>query len=74
VSRYGLDDVTGRPHDLIRHPEMPRAVPALVWQSLSEGRELFAYIDNLASDGTHDWLLAHVTPSYGPDCGIVGYH
>ena len=74
VSRYGLDDVIGRPHNLIRHPEMPRAVFALLWQTLSEGRELFAYINNLASDGAHYWVLAHVTPSYGPDGGIVGYH
>ncbi|SHN84684.1 PAS domain S-box-containing protein [Geodermatophilus obscurus] len=74
VSRYELDEVIGRPHNLIRHPEMPRAVFALLWQTLSEGRELFAYINNLASDGAHYWVLAHVTPSYGPDGGIVGYH
>ncbi len=74
ISRYELDDVIGRPHNLIRHPEMPRAVFALLWQTLSEGRELFAYINNLASDGAHYWVLAHVTPSYGPDGGIVGYH
>src|SRR3712207_7822851 len=55
---YGLDDVIGRPHNLIRHPEMPRAVFALLWQTLSEGRELFAYINNLASDGAHYWVLA----------------
>lgn len=74
VSRYDLDDVIGRPHNLIRHPEMPRAVFALLWQTLTEGRELFAYINNLASDGAHYWVLAHVTPSYGPDGRIVGYH
>ena len=74
VSRYELDEVIGRPHNLIRHPQMPRAVFALLWQTLSEGRELFAYINNLASDGAHYWVLAHVTPSYGPDGRIVGYH
>ena len=74
VSRYDLDDVIGRPHNLIRHPEMPRAVFALLWQTLTEGRELFAYINNLASDGAHYWVLAHVTPSYGPNGRIVGYH
>ena len=74
VSRYELDDVIGRPHNLIRHPEMPRAVFGLLWQTLCEGRELFAYINNLASDGAHYWVLAHVTPSYGPDGQIVGYH
>ena len=74
VSRYELDEVIGRPHNLIRHPEMPRAVFALLWQTLSEGRELFAYIDNLASDGAHYWVLAHVTPSYSADGAVIGYH
>ena len=74
VSRYEPDDVIGRPHNLIRHPEMPRAVFALLWQTLSEGRELFAYINNLASDGAHYWVLARVTPSYAADGSVTGYH
>jgi PAS domain S-box-containing protein len=74
ISRYELDEVLGRPHNLIRHPEMPRAVFALLWQTLSKGRELFAYINNLASDGAHYWVLAHVTPSYSADGAVIGYH
>ena len=74
ISRYELHDVIGRPHNLIRHPEMPRAVFALLWQTLAEGRELFAYINNLASDGAHYWVLAHVTPSYSADGAVIGYH
>ena len=74
ISRYELDEVLGQPHNLIRHPEMPRAVFALLWQTLSEGRELFAYINNLASDGAHYWVLAHVTPSYSADGAVIGYH
>jgi PAS domain S-box-containing protein len=74
ISRYELDEVLGRPHNLIRHPEMPRAVFALLWQTLSEGCELFAYINNLASDGAHYWVLAHVTPSYSADGAVIGYH
>jgi PAS domain S-box-containing protein len=74
VSRYELDEVIGRPHNLIRHPQMPRAVFALLWQTLAEGRELFAYINNLASDGAHYWVLAHVTPSYSAGGAVTGYH
>ena len=74
VSGYELDEVIGQPHNLIRHPDMPRAVFALLWETLAAGREIFAYIDNLASDGGHYWVLAHVTPSYGANGAIVGYH
>jgi PAS domain S-box-containing protein len=74
ISAYSMAEVVGQPHNLIRHPEMPRAVFELLWSTLSEGRELFAYINNLASDGAHYWVLAHVTPSYGPDGRVTGYH
>lgn len=74
VSGYELDEVIGQPHNLIRHPDMPRAVFALLWETLAAGREIFAYIDNLASDGSNYWVLAHVTPSYDANCAVVGYH
>ena len=74
VSGYDMHEVIGRPHNVIRHPDMPRAVFQLLWDTLADGRELFAYINNLASDGAHYWVLAHVTPSYGSDGRIVGYH
>ncbi|MBN1094220.1 PAS domain-containing protein [Blastococcus sp. TML/M2B] len=74
VSGYPLDQVLGQPHNLIRHPEMPRAVFALLWEDIAAGREVFAYINNLAADGGHYWVLAHVTPSYDDRGRIVGYH
>ncbi len=74
VGAYSLEEVIGQPHNLIRHPDMPRAVFALLWDTLAAGQELFAYVDNLAADGAHYWVLAHVTPSYGPDGAVVGYH
>ncbi|MGY1733426.1 PAS domain-containing protein [Geodermatophilus sp. SYSU D01045] len=74
VGAYSLDEVIGRPHNLIRHPEMPRAVFKLLWDTLAARQELFAYINNLAADGAHYWVLAHVTPSYGADGSVVGYH
>ncbi|MGY1801769.1 PAS domain-containing protein [Blastococcus sp. SYSU D00922] len=74
VSGYAMADVVGHPHNLIRHPDMPRAVFALLWETLAARRELFAYINNLAADGAHYWVLAHVTPSLGPGGEVVGYH
>jgi PAS domain S-box-containing protein len=74
ISRYELDEVLGRTHNLIRHPETPKAVFQLLWDTLAAGRELFAYINNLASDGAHYWVLAHVTPSYAADGSVTGYH
>jgi len=74
VSAYDEADVIGQPHNLIRHPDMPRAVFGLMWEVIASGREIFAFVLNLASDGDHYWVLAHVTPSFGPDGAIIGYH
>lgn len=67
-------DAIGQPHNVIRHPEMPRGVFHLLWETISSGTELFAYINNLATDGANYWVLAHVTPTFAEDGRIVGYH
>ncbi|WP_206612241.1 PAS domain-containing protein [Nocardioides yefusunii] len=74
VSGYGECEMIGQPHSMIRHPHMPRAVFKLLWDSVQSGKEIFAYVMNLASDGSHYWVLAHVTPSFDERGGIVGYH
>jgi PAS domain S-box-containing protein len=74
VSRFGEDEVLGRPHNIVRHPEMPRAVFKLLWDGISADREIFAYVLNLAADGAHYWVYAHVTPTHDPSGRIVGYH
>ena len=74
ISDYTEDEVIGRPHNIIRHPDMPRSVFKLLWDTLQDGRELFAYVVNLASDGAHYWVLAHVTPTRNSSGQIIGYH
>jgi PAS domain S-box-containing protein len=68
------EDVVGQPHNLIRHPAMPRAVFKLLWDTIAGGQEIFAYVNNLAADGANYWVFAHVTPSYDAAGRISGYH
>jgi PAS domain S-box-containing protein len=74
ISALTEDEAIGQPHSLIRHPDMPRAVFKLLWDTLKERKELFAYVVNLAADGAHYWVLAHVTPSFDAGGKVVGYH
>ncbi|SHN42558.1 PAS domain-containing protein [Cryptosporangium aurantiacum] len=74
MSAYTEDEVLGQPHNMIRHPDMPRCVFKLLWDTIKSGQEIFAYVVNLGGDGAHYWVLAHVTPSFGPAGQIVGYH
>lgn len=74
VAGYTEAEVMGQPHNLIRHPDMPRCVFKLLWDTLQAGTEIFAYVVNLTKCGDHYWVLAHVTPSYDQNGSIVGYH
>lgn len=63
VSDYDLDEMIGRPHNLVRHPDMPRCVFQLLWDELGAGRSVSAYVKNRAKDGQFYWVLACAFPS-----------
>lgn len=74
VSGYKEAELIGQPHSLIRHPDMPRAVFKLLWDTLAERNEVFAYVKNLAKNGSFYWVFAHVTPSLDRNRNVIGYH
>jgi hypothetical protein len=53
---------------------MPRAVFKLLWETVEAGSEIFAYVLNMAANGDHYWVFAHVTPSFDAASKITGYH
>ena len=53
---------------------MPRCVFELLWNTVQDGKELFAYVNNRSSNGDNYWVFAHVTPSFDTTGNIVGYH
>lgn len=74
VSGYKEIDLLGRPHSLIRHPNMPRSVFKLVWDKVQTGREIFGYVVNRTIHNDYYWVFAHITPSFDANHKIIGYH
>ena len=74
ISAVTEPQALGRAHNLIRHPDMPRGIFRLLWDTLQTGDELFAYVQNQALDGANYWVLAHVTPSFDASGAPCGYH
>jgi PAS domain S-box-containing protein len=74
LSKYPTKDVMGAPHSLIRHPDMPRCVFKLLWEYIQAKREIFAYVVNMAQDGDHYWVFAHVTPTLDAQNNVTGFH
>jgi PAS domain S-box-containing protein len=74
ISGYSEEESLGKPHNILRHPRMPRGVFKLLWDTIQGGQEIFAYVLNRAKDGDHYWVLAHVTPTFDDAGTIIGYH
>jgi len=74
VAEMSTKEVIGKPHNIIRHPDMPRVIFNLLWETISAGNEIFAYVKNLSKTGKYYWVIAHVTPSFDCNGQIDGYH
>ena len=74
VGLYSVAELIGQPHSIVRHPDMPRCVFKLLWDALQAGNEIFAYVKNMAKNGDHYWVLAHVTPTVDSTGRAIGYH
>lgn len=65
VSGFDWDELIGRPHQIVRHPHMPRGVFWLLWDTIQRGEPIGAYVKNRAKDGRYYWVFAIVTPVEG---------
>jgi PAS domain S-box-containing protein len=74
VSGYTEAEILGKPHNIIRHPAMPRCVFKLLWDTIASGTEIFAYVKNMAKSGDYYWVFAHVTPTVDAGGRTIGYH
>ncbi|MFM4718898.1 methyl-accepting chemotaxis protein [Aeromonas bivalvium] len=72
VAGYGRDELVGQHHNLVRHPDMPKAAFADLWRQLKDGKPWRGVVKNRCKDGRYYWVDAYVTPLYR-DGKISGY-
>jgi PAS domain S-box-containing protein len=72
-SGYSEEELLGRQHNIVRHPDMPRGVFKFMWDTLEARQECFALVKNRSKDGGFYWVFANVTPSFGADGRVDGY-
>lgn len=73
ICGYNLADLIGVQHNIVRHPDMPRGVFRLLWNTITTNHECFAYVKNLAADGSFYWVKANVTPDVDNQGSVRGY-
>ena len=71
VAGYRLEEMLGQHHNLVRHPDMPKAAFADLWAHLQAGKPWRGMVKNRCKDGRYYWVDAYVTPIY-EDGKMVG--
>ena len=72
VAGYTADELVGKNHNIVRHPDMPKAAYKDMWDHLKKGESWHGIVKNICKDGRYYWVDAFVTPVYdGKD--LVGY-
>jgi PAS domain S-box-containing protein len=72
-SGYSEKELIGTQHNIIRHPDMPRGVFKFLWDTIQAKDECFAYVKNMAKDGSYYWVFANVTPNFDKNGNVTGY-
>lgn len=74
ISGFSEAELLGKPHNIVRHSDMPRSIFAYLWKEISNKREVNVYVKNHAKDGGYYWVFANVTPSFNTLGEVVGYY
>jgi methyl-accepting chemotaxis protein/aerotaxis receptor len=62
ISGFSEQELLGSPHNLVRHPQMPKEAFADLWSAIKAGRPWEGLVKNRSKTGDHYWVRANVTP------------
>ena len=73
VSGYKVDELVGSSHNIIRHPQMPKAAFEKMWNSISAGHTWNGLVKNMRKDGMYYWVDTEILPIQDSEHNITGY-
>jgi len=73
VSGYSVDELLNQPHNIVRHPDMPKTVYEKLWSTIQSGQAWNGLIKNLRKDGRYYWVETEILPVRDNDDNITGY-
>ena len=72
ISGYSEDELIGQPHNILRNPDVPKAVFKDMWETIQSGKAWTQIVKNRTKDGRSYWVLANVSP-LKENGQIIGY-
>jgi PAS domain S-box-containing protein len=73
ISGYTREELIGKPHNIIRHPDMPKSAFKDLWDTIQKGKSWDGEVKNLKKDGGYYWVYAHIEPLFDMKNKIEGY-
>ena len=64
IAGYTIDELVGKPHNIVRHSDMPKAAFKSLWDTVKKGDVWDGYVKNRTKDGGYYWVFATVYPIY----------
>lgn len=74
ISGYDEEELLGKPHNILRHPDMPRCAFKILYDHIQNGKEWFGYVKNLRKDGGYYWVYANISPTFDANGKHIGYY
>jgi PAS domain S-box-containing protein len=74
ISGYDESELLGKPHNILRHPDMPRCAFKVLYDHIQNGKEWFGYVKNLRKDGGYYWVYANISPTFDANGRHIGYY
>jgi len=62
IAGYDLNELLGQPHNIVRHPDMPKAAFKDLWDTIKQGKTWTGYVKNSTKNGDYYWVYATVYP------------
>lgn len=73
MAGYTPSELIGRSHNILRHPDMPKAVFKEMWETIQAGEAWKGYIKNLRKDGTYYWAVVYISQTHDEQGYPTGY-
>ncbi len=73
ISGYEKEELIGKPHNIIRHPETPKETFKKMWEEIQKEKKFTTELKNLRKDGTYYWVVAEIEPKYDKKGNHIGY-
>ena len=72
IAEYSLEELIGKPHNVVRHKDMPKVAFKGLWETVQKGEIWTGYVKNATKNGGFYWVFATVYPFVSCD-GTNGY-